>query len=138
MIEEKIPKDMAELEFLKFAEAMGIYTALDTSELEADDLTQFNTHKEKLLWAIRTGHLEFNENGEAVYTPHRSDYKEPITFYERTGASMIAMDSKKKGHDMAKTYAVLANMCRLPIKTITSLKGVDIGACESIFALLMG
>jgi hypothetical protein len=83
--------------------------------------------------------LVFNEDGEAIYTPQhkRSKYKEPITFHERTGASLMAMDGKKKNHDVAKTYAVMADMCDVHPNTFAGLVGTDVKVCEALFAFLM-
>lgn len=134
----EITKELAEQEFDRFSEAMDL--DLDTSLMDEKDLTQFTKQKKILIKAILVGSLIVNEEGELVYTPQhkRSKSKEPITFYERDGACLMAMDGKKTGHDIAKMYAVLAAMCKVPPKTFTSLVGVDIRVSEAIFALLMG
>mgnify|MGYP007079515513 CR=1 FL=1 len=87
----------------------------------------------------RHGDLVFNDDGEAVYTPShkRSKYQEAITFHERTGGSLMAMDGKKKNHDVAKTFAVMAEMTKLHSGVFANLVGKDIKVCEAIFALLM-
>lgn len=133
----KAPIEQAELEFDRFIEAMDL--DVDTSEMDAEDLTGFNKQKKRILKAIQKGALVFNGDGEAVYTPQneKSKYKEPITFHERTGASIMAMDGKKKGHDAAKMYAVLAEMCDVHPKIFAGLVGTDVKICEALFALLM-
>ena len=133
----KISTDMAEVEFERFVEAMDL--DVNTSKMDNEDLTAFNKQKDRIIRAIEKGHLLINDDGEAVYTPHRpnSKYKEAITFHERTGASLMAMDNRKKGHDVAKTYAVLADMCKVPANVFAGLVGPDIKICEALFALLM-
>ena len=129
--------DMAEAEFDRFAESMDL--DLDTAGMDAEDLTAFAKQKNRIIRAITKGALVVNDNGEAVYTPHRpsSKHKEAITFHERTGASLMAMDSKKKNHDVAKTYATMGDMCRVHQNIFAVLAGEDIKVCEAIYALLM-
>ncbi len=134
---EQIALEVAEAEFDRFAESMDL--DVDTSKLDAEDLTSFNKIKDRIIRAMQRGALVINDNGEAVYTPQRpnSKHKDAITFHERTGASLMAMDGKKKGHDVAKTYAILADMCRVHPSTFAGLAGQDIKVCEGLFALLM-
>ena len=137
MKEFKVAADVAEAEFDRFAEGMDL--DLDTTGMDAEDLTALTKQKKRILKAIQIGSLVINDSDEAVYTPHRerSKHKDPITFHERTGASLMAMDGKKKGHDVAKTYAVLADMCKLPAAVFAGLSGEDVKVCEALFALLM-
>ncbi|MCH9712765.1 MAG: hypothetical protein K0U20_09095 [Proteobacteria bacterium] len=135
--ENKVDIKSAEVEFERFVEAMDL--DVDTADMDTEDLTAFKKTKNRLIRAIQKGSLVFNEDGEAVYTPvnAKSKHTEAITFHERTGASLMAMDSKKKGHDVAKTYAVLGNMTGLHQSTFAGLVGIDVKICEAIFALLM-
>ena len=132
-----VDKETAKVEFDRFVELMDL--DLDTSDMDADDLTGFNKQKRRIITAIERGSLVINEDGEAVFTPAnvKSKYNEPLTFHERTGASLMAMDGKKKGHDVAKTYAVLADMCRVNQKVFAGLVGNDVKVCEALFSLLM-
>ncbi len=124
-------------EFDRFVEGMDL--DLDTADMDAEDLTAFNKQRNRLVRAIQNGSLVINEKGEAVYTPRRegSKTKDAITFHERTGASLMAMDGKKKNHDVAKTYAVMADMCRVHQSVFAGLVGTDVKICEALFALLM-
>ena len=135
--ENVVAREVAGEEFDRFADEMDL--DLDTSTMDAEDLTAFNKQKGRLVRAIERGSLVINENGEAVYTPQNPGSKnyDPITFHERTGASLMAMDGKKKGHDVAKTYAVMADMCKVHPSTFAGLKGTDVKVCEALFALLM-
>jgi hypothetical protein len=137
MTENKVNLEVAEQEFEKWADAMDL--DLDTSGMDAEDLTGYNKQKKRIIKAIMRGHLVFNENDEAVYTPHRpqTQHKDPITFHERSGASIMAMDGKKKGSDISKMYAVLADMCKVHPKIFAMMYGEDIKVCEALFALLM-
>jgi len=133
----KVDSKVAEAEFERFVERMDL--DLDTADMDVEDLTQFTRQKKRILRAIECGALAVNDDGEAVYTPQnpKSKYQEAITFHERTGASLMAMDGKKKGHDMAKTYAIMADMCGVHQKVFAGLVGSDVKVCEALFALLM-
>ncbi len=93
-MEEKLSLEVAENEFNRFVEKMDL--DVDVSKMDTEDLTGFNKQKGRILRALQRGALVINENGEAVYTPYheRSGHKEAITFHERTGASLMAMDGK--------------------------------------------
>ena len=132
-----IAKEVAEQDFDRFVEEMDL--DLDTSEMDAEDLTAFNKQKSRVIRAIERGHLIINDKGEAEYTPFkdRSKHKDAIVFHERTGASLMAMDGKKKNHDVAKTYAVMADMCKVHQNVFAGLVGSDVKTCEALFALLM-
>lgn len=135
--EPKVALEVAENEYDRFLEAMDI--DIDEAKLDAEDLTQYQKQRGKILKAIVAGDLVVNENGEAVYTPsHKeSKYTEALTFHERTGASLMAMDGKKKNYDVAKTYAIMGDMCRVHPGVFSKLAGRDIKISEALFSLLM-
>ena len=136
-MEQKIDAETAQVEFDRFTDSMDL--DFDTGLMDSEDLTAFTKQKTRILLAIQGGSLVINDNGEAVYTPSRpgSKHTEAITFHERTGASLMAMDGKKKNHDVAKTYAVMADMCRVHPSVFAGLVGTDVKVCEALFALLM-
>lgn len=131
---DKIDKETAELEFNRFTDSMDL--DVDESFMDEVDLMSFNKQKRRIVAAIANGSLVINENGEPVYTPKKSDI-EALTFHERTGASILAMDGKKKNHNVAQTYAIMAEITKTHPKVFAKMKGIDIKICEAIFALLM-
>lgn len=135
--EPVIDTETARLEFERFIESMDL--DLDTTDMDDEDKTAFDKQKKRIITAIERGSMVINENGEAVYTPHnqKSKYKEALTFHERTGASLMAMDGKKKNHDVTKTYAVMADMCKVHPGVFAGLVGIDVKICEAVFQLLM-
>jgi hypothetical protein len=126
----------AEQEFADFAEAMDI--DVDVESMSMEDLDSFKAPKKRIIRAIENGSLTFNDLNEAVYTPRKSTYQQPITFHERTGGTLLAMDRAKGGQDGHKAYAAMGDLCGLPAKTFSNLIGIDIKVCEALFALLMG
>ena len=137
MTDPVIPAEMAEQEFDRFVNEMDL--ELDPAYMDEEDAAQFRKLKSRLIKAIMKGSLAVNENGEAVYTPQneKSKHKEPITFHERTGSSLMAMDGKKRNYDIAKTYAVMGEMCKVHPSVFAGLVGIDVKICENIFQLLM-
>ena len=127
--------EIAESEFQRFCDEMDL--DVDTEVMDAEDKTAFEKIKRRIIKAMQSGALVINENGEAVYTPQRSDYTDPITFHERTGNSALAMDGKKKNEDARKTYAVMGDICKVHPGIFSKLRGTDIKICEGIFTLLM-
>lgn len=135
--EPTVAKEVAEAEFDRFVESMDL--DLDETSMDAEDSTAFNKQKSRIIRAMQAGALVVNSDGEAAYVPQhpRSKYKELITFRERTGASLIATDGKKKNQDAAKTYAIMADITGLHPGVFAGLVGSDIKVCEAIYALLM-
>lgn len=133
----KIDKEVAEAEFDRFVEAADL--DLDMSEMDSEDKTALTKQKNRIIRAIQQGHLVVNDEGEFEYTPFNklSKSTDTIIFHERSGTSLMAMDGKKKGAEVAKTYAVMANMCKVHQSIFAGLFGSDIKTCEAIFALLM-
>lgn len=127
----------AEQEFERFADAMDL--DIDPAGMDDDDRAGFERQKRRVIRAIQNGSLIFNDDGEAVYTPQntKSRHKDPITFHERTGASLMAMDGKKKNQEVSKTYAVMASMCEVHPRVFAGMVGADAKVCEAIFLLLM-
>lgn len=130
--------EMAEVEFDRFVEAMQL--ELNPDKMNEKDRESFESARDRLVAAIERGALVVNDEGEAIFTPEnrKSIYQNAITFHERTGASLTASDSKKEGHNAAKMYAMLGDMCRVPPKVFAGLVGRDIKICEALFVLLMG
>jgi len=137
MVNDKIDEQMALAEFDRFTECMAL--DVDEDDLDSEDLTSFLKQKKRILKAIRRGTLVINEHGEAIYTcsNRRTVYDKPLVFHERTGASLMAMDGKKKNHEVSKTYAVMADMCKVHQSVFAKMVGEDIKICEALFALLM-
>lgn len=135
MSENIVAKEQAELEFDSFAEKMDL--DLDTNDMDAEDLTQFNKQKKRIIQAIMNGHLTFTDNGEPVYAPHRTEDIKPITFYEPTGAVLMMMDKKKAGQDVAKMYAIAGAMTKENAVVFSKLTGIDYKICMAIVALFL-
>jgi hypothetical protein len=135
--QEKICTEVAEAEFDRWGEAMDL--DFDESFMDEDEKKAFQRQKRRVVREIQLGSLVVNDKGEAVFTPRNpaSGYRDPITFHERTGATLMSVDRHKKGQDAARSYAMMADMCRLSQKVFAGLVGNDVKVCEALYALLM-
>lgn len=132
-----VDKETALHEFNAWAEEVDLDVSVE--DLDQEDKIELEKHIRRIVNAIQIGALTFDDDGDAVYTPRnkRSKHKEPLKFRERTGASLMATDRKKAGNEVAKMYAMVADMTEKSPGAISGLCGVDIKVVESLFALLM-
>lgn len=132
----KVAIDVAEMEFQRFADAMDL--DVSTGGMSAEDLEGFTQQRGRVLRAIQRGTLVINDKGEPEFSPARSDGAAVIVFHEPTGATLMAMDAKKKGQDIGKTYASMADMTRTHASTFAKMPMADLKVCMAIFTLFMG
>lgn len=131
--EEKVAPDVAKHEFHRFLEKMDI--DVDPTGWDDEDKRSFAEAERRVVGAIVSGRLAIDESGCPVFSPGKGD---PITFYEPTGATLMAMDQKKRGHDNGKMMAAMADMTRESIKRYAAMPHRDLKLCLSIVALFMG
>ena len=135
MSDPKIIKEVAEQEFDRFIEAMDIEA--DPLEMDDEDKEQFKKQKSLVVSRVMAGNVIIDDAGQPVYTVKQGD-GDPITFYEPTGASLMAMDRKKKAEDIGKLYATMADMTKQPIKRFAGMKYRDLKVCIAITSLFLG
>jgi hypothetical protein len=131
--EPKVSAEVAEAEFARFTEAMDL--DVDVSKMDEDDRKGFDDARSTIERAIMRGSLVIDDKGQPIYTPQDG---KPITFYEPTGASIMAMDGHKKGHDAAKMFALMADMTKTTAKTFAQLNMRDFKVCQKIVMLFLG
>jgi len=133
----RVARDVALNEFDRFADMMDL--DLNESIMQDEDRAELAKQKNRVVKEIMNGSLVINEIGEAVYMPRheRSVYKEPITFHEHTGASIMAIDGKNHKARVAATHAIMGDMCNVNPLVFAGLVGPDYKICTALFALLM-
>lgn len=134
-MEQKVSEEVAELEFQRFVEEMDL--DVNESEMDENDLKDFLNEKKKIIRAIQRGSLVVTEEGLPVFTPTRNVDATPITFYEPTGASLLAMDKRKKNEDFSKFYTVLADITKTNAGVFAELKMSDLKVCIAIGTLFL-
>lgn len=133
---KKAGTEVAEVEFNRFVETMNL--DVQDSALNDEDKTSLALNRRRMLLAIEGGSLVIDGNGIPVYTPQRSANCEPITFYEPTGASLMAMDRKKTGADVGKMFTIMADFTKTDEKRFAGLKVSDLNVCMAIATLYLG
>lgn len=133
---DKIAKEVAEQEFNRFVESMDL--DVDPADMDEDDLTEFTKQKSRVMSAIQSGALVINDDGEPVFTPQRTNDATAITFHEPTGASLMAMDRKKKTEDIGKLYAAMGDITKTHSNIFSKMKMSDLKVCMAITTLFLG
>lgn len=130
--ENKVAREVAEAELVRFMEAMDLDA--DKSKMDPDDLKSFEEVKAKFVAAIERGQLVVDEKGRPVFTTSTG---EALTFNEPTGASFMAMDAKKKDHNVGKMLMVLADITGRDAKVFSKLPNRDFKVCQAIVSLFL-
>jgi hypothetical protein len=136
MTDPVLAPEAAEAEFARWVSAMGLVRKLDTSRLNDEDAKSLADQKRLLLDAIEDGHLVVNDNGEFVYTPCVGD-RSPLTFFEPTGASLMATDQVKSAALVQKQFNMLGAVTGTSAKRFALMKQRDLNVCLSILALFL-
>lgn len=132
----KVALEVAQVELDRFIELMDL--DLDTSDLDEEDCKELEKQKKLITSAICNGSLVINDDGEPVFTPRRTTDANPITFHEPTGASLTAMDRRKRGEDIGKAFSVMGDITGQGAKTFAAMKMGDLKVCQAITALFLG
>lgn len=132
----KIDTLTAEKEFERFAESMDL--DIDTNSMDDDDKQSFNQQKKRIVNAIMKGSLVVSDAGEPVFTPQAAGKDvNAITFYEPTGASLMAMDRKGRTEDIKKLYSVMADVTGTSAGIFSKMKMRDLKVCQAIITLFL-
>lgn len=136
--ESKISFELAEHEFEKFAEAMDL--DVDPVGMSDEDKVGLLEAKRVFVKAVQSGALIVDDEGQPVFTPQRpgSKVKDPITFYEPTGATLMEIDKAKSGADVSKTFKVLGNLTKTSTARFSGLMYSDLKVCTALMGLFMG
>jgi len=136
MADQKVATEVAEQEFARWAEAMDL--DFEPRGWTDDDKQAFTNRKNRLVRAIEKGHLVVDTEGRMVFTPQASPERDPITFNEPKGATLMAMDKKKAGAQHEKEYSVLAEMSGENAIRFANMQLRDLKICDAILSLFLG
>lgn len=129
-----IAPEVAEAEFKRWVEAMDLTKKTDPTGMDEEDKKSLLDAKDIVLLAICSGHLVVTDDGSIVYTPKIGNTS-PITFPEPDGKVLLAMDQKRSGHDVNKTYAALANWTKETEARFINMKRRDWVVVQAVFVL---
>lgn len=102
MTDFKIPAEMAEEEFIRMCDAVGIDHDMTGETQETID--GFNDIKRKLVKAFMLGDLILSDSGMPIYTTMAG---KRLEFKEMTGAVLMSMDRVKEGENTKKMFTAL-------------------------------
>lgn len=130
--QQVVAPEVAEAEFERFTEAMDL--DVDPQGMDDEDKKGFIDCRRKVVNAIVEGRLVIDEKGQPVFTPSEGG---SITFREPRGSALMAMDSKKKGHDFSKLYATMAETTEQPITRFSKMANRDLKVCTAVMTLFL-
>lgn len=133
---EKAGDEVAEQEFMRFVEKMDL--DIEPEMLNDEDKAALILNRRRFMRAIKAGSLVVDEDGIPTFTPVKSENKNPITFYEPTGASLMAMDRKKEGADVGKMFAIMSDFTKQNQAVFAGLLTSDLNVCMAISTLYLG
>ena len=130
-----IAKEVAENEFARFVELMDL--DLEPDGMDADDAKSLDGFRRVILRSIQRGDLTVTDIGEMVFTPTVGE-SIPITFGEPTGASLMASDNSRTGKNVAKMFAVMADLTGCSATKFAQMRQRDLKVCQAITSIFLG
>lgn len=134
-MESVVTREVAENEFSRFVDAMDL--DIEPETMTEEDRASFEVQRRRVIKAIESGLVVINDNGEPEIFTKTVDASS-ITFYEPTGASLMASDGKKKDDRVKQMYAIMADMTKQTPKTFAQMKRRELKVCEAIAVLFLG
>jgi hypothetical protein len=132
---EKMTEAVALAEIARFAEAMDL--DLDPKGMDDEDRKSLEVAKRRLVKALQGGQLVFDDKGQPIFTP--TDEKAgAITFKEPRGSSLIAMDQRKKDHDVERIFTVMSEVTGKNRDAFANMSNRDIKVCLALMNLFLG
>jgi hypothetical protein len=136
MAKEKIvATEVAETEFARFLDAMGLEERCNEKALDADDFKAFLANKGEIIRAIERGQLVVDPKGQAVFSPTNGG--DELTFHEPLGEDIAVMDQAREGRGAEKQNKCLAAMTGTIPGRFLKLPLRDYRVCVSIMLLFL-
>ena len=130
----KMGPEVAEQEFVRFAEALGLIPKIEAAE--DDDKKELLKHKETFLDAVQRGFLEVDDKGQAVLRPRFSG-GDPITFFAPKMSILRSLRETETMTMQEASFRGIAKLTKQPFKRIDDLHLYDGGICLAVFALFL-
>lgn len=128
-----VAREVAEAEFERFLDAMDLKIGL--VDLDDEDKASLAAARSRIVGEIVRGRVVVDEDGQPRFTTSEGH---EVVFYEPKGSTFMAADKRKDGHNIAKMYAILAEMTRESPARFANMKGRDIKTCQAILLLFLG
>lgn len=131
----EITVDVARKELQRFANAMDLDWELEY--LSEKERQEFDKQERVLIKAMQKGKLLINDNGEPEYTTTNQEL-DPLVFREPKGTDLMSMDKGKENEQVGKMYRMIASICGVSPRVISSLPHRDQKVITGLTVLFFG
>jgi len=134
-----VGKDVAEAEFERWAEAMGLTSKFDVSLLNKKAVEELEDAKGPVIRAIMAGNLTVNSLGQFVYTPISvgQDGKLGAVIFKEPKMVDIR-DATKEDNKVESQALLMARMTGKPQTNLIHMHQRHSSVCKSIVGLFLG
>lgn len=128
----KVALEVCEAEFARLCAARRIDD--DVASMTEDERKAFGETKRPLIRAMARGELVVSAEGNPVFTPPGG---KAITFHKATGATLMAGDGHKSGHEIGRLVAVATEMTKTVPGELSKLELEDFRTVSDITNFLL-
>lgn len=134
--QNKIDKEMAELEFKRFIQRWDIDDDFDS--MSPESFEAFEDQKRIIIRAVMNGRAIFNDDGTIDYEMNTPAFQtEKYTIRMPKGRDMNKMDDYKERQQQHKINAVIASVTGLSPKIISEMEMIDLRFAQSVLTLFL-
>lgn len=127
-----VAREVAERAFDDWASAMDL--DVDPSWMDDEDRKEFVVARNRFVTAVMDGKLVVEDDGCLLILTSAGD---SVRFPEPKGAALLAMDQRKKNHDMAKMYSCLAECTGKAPHFFAAMKVRDLKLFQTVLTLFL-
>lgn len=129
----KVAREVALADFERMCEAYRV--PLDLSDLSADEQTEFEGLREKIVRLQMRGVVVVGPDGNPTYTAPGS--ATGYTFHPPTGATLMALETYAGKRDVANSMAAIADMTHTDKSEFSKMPLADFRAISNIASLFL-
>jgi hypothetical protein len=131
----KVDQESAKHEFERFCTLFDLDT--DKEGMDEEDLESLKDAERKFTRLVSVGRLVV-EDGPPPSATMRLTSGDDLVFREPEGKHLLAMDTRKEGHKMAKLHAVAASLTGKDISYFAKVPLRDMKYVYAVVGLLVG
>jgi len=126
--------EVAKAECQRFLDEWEIEVNLNA--MNDDTKEDFESFKIRLQNALKMGRLTINEEGDPILKLRKpAGTLEEVHFHMPDAPVFRAFDEYKEGKNVAKSFNVIAAMCKIGVAEVNMFDGRDLKICQNIFQL---
>lgn len=137
---EAVCEEVAIDEFMRMAERWNINTSLVEDDIDLADIDDDDRTQVKAIWLvideIRSGVVSIDSDDLTPIVKAKTEDEEDVVIkFKKPGGELKAMDQRKKGQDVSKLWAVIAQWGRITPVTYHKLQPFYKNVCQALFYL---